>query len=88
MPNVNPDGSIRGHLRTNATGANLNREWQDPTLERSPEVHTYFHSFIRLVYSPEGQELTAQSSPPLRGLFWTVSVPSIIVSMLSQSAQL
>ncbi len=40
MPNVNPDGSIRGHLRTNATGANLNREWQDPTLERSPEVHS------------------------------------------------
>ena len=38
MPNMNPDGSIRGHLRTNAKGANLNREWKEPTEERSPEV--------------------------------------------------
>ena len=38
VPNCNPDGSRRGHLRTNAVGANLNREWADPTLERSPEV--------------------------------------------------
>lgn len=38
VPNMNPDGSIRGHLRTNACGANLNREWQTPTAERSPEV--------------------------------------------------
>ena len=38
VPNCNPDGSFRGHLRTNAVGANLNREWADPTPERSPEV--------------------------------------------------
>lgn len=38
VPNMNPDGSIRGHLRTNACGANLNREWEAPTAERSPEV--------------------------------------------------
>ncbi|MBW8783607.1 MAG: hypothetical protein JF593_03040 [Novosphingobium sp.] len=38
VPNVNPDGSFRGHLRTNAIGVNLNREWDDPTAERSPEV--------------------------------------------------
>ncbi|SEG14386.1 M14 family metallopeptidase [Oceanospirillum linum] len=38
VPNMNPDGSIRGHLRTNACGANLNREWETPTPERSPEV--------------------------------------------------
>ncbi|HUQ13740.1 MAG TPA: M14-type cytosolic carboxypeptidase [Novosphingobium sp.] len=38
VPNANPDGSRRGHLRTNAAGANLNREWVAPTLERSPEV--------------------------------------------------
>lgn len=38
VPNMNPDGSIRGHLRTNACGANLNREWETPTAERSPEV--------------------------------------------------
>lgn len=38
VPNMNPDGSRRGHLRTNAAGANLNREWAAPTAERSPEV--------------------------------------------------
>ncbi|MFW2831024.1 M14 family metallopeptidase [Sphingomonas sp. ID0503] len=38
VPNMNPDGSRRGHLRTNAAGVNLNREWHAPTTERSPEV--------------------------------------------------
>jgi murein tripeptide amidase MpaA len=38
VPNMNPDGSVRGNLRTNAAGANLNREWLNPSLERSPEV--------------------------------------------------
>jgi len=38
VPNANPDGSARGHLRTNAAGVNLNREWHAPTPERSPEV--------------------------------------------------
>ena len=38
VPNMNPDGSIRGNLRTNAAGANLNREWQTPSMETSPEV--------------------------------------------------
>lgn len=38
VPNMNPDGSRRGHLRTNAVGTNLNREWHDPGPERSPEV--------------------------------------------------
>lgn len=38
VPNMNPDGTRRGHLRTNAAGVNLNREWHDPTAERSPEV--------------------------------------------------
>lgn len=39
VPNMNPDGSARGHLRTNANGANLNREWQTPSMENSPEVY-------------------------------------------------
>jgi murein tripeptide amidase MpaA len=38
VPNCNPDGSRRGHLRTNAVGTNLNREWATPTPEKSPEV--------------------------------------------------
>ncbi|MGZ3236053.1 MAG: M14 family metallopeptidase [Burkholderiaceae bacterium] len=38
VPNMNPDGSARGNLRTNAAGTNLNREWMAPSLETSPEV--------------------------------------------------
>jgi murein tripeptide amidase MpaA len=38
IPNMNPDGSCQGNLRTNAAGVNLNREWANPTPERSPEV--------------------------------------------------
>ncbi len=38
VPNMNPDGAVRGNLRTNASGANLNREWEAPSMEKSPEV--------------------------------------------------
>ena len=38
VPNMNPDGTRRGHLRTNAAGTNLNREWHAPSAEKSPEV--------------------------------------------------
>ncbi|BCQ23601.1 carboxypeptidase family protein [Caballeronia sp. NK8] len=38
VPNMNPDGSVLGNLRTNAAGANLNREWMEPSTGRSPEV--------------------------------------------------
>lgn len=39
VPNMNPDGSVRGHLRTNANGVNLNREWLTPSKDNSPEVY-------------------------------------------------
>jgi murein tripeptide amidase MpaA len=38
VPNMNPDGAVRGNLRTNAAGANLNREWVAPSMDTSPEV--------------------------------------------------
>ncbi|MGI4814848.1 MAG: M14 family metallopeptidase [Janthinobacterium lividum] len=38
IPNMNPDGAALGNLRTNAVGANLNREWMAPDAQRSPEV--------------------------------------------------
>jgi murein tripeptide amidase MpaA len=38
VPHCNPDGSARGHLRTNFAGVNLNREWANPSQEKSPEV--------------------------------------------------
>lgn len=49
VPNMNPDGSVRGHLRNNAAGANLNRQWREPSIERSPEV---FH--VRSAMEAEG----------------------------------
>eukprot|EP00977_Amphora_coffeiformis_P029662 scaffold42145_cov221-Amphora_coffeaeformis.AAC.8 len=46
VPCMCPDGAVRGHLRTNGVGANLNREWatvhenyEAPTMKRSPEVY-------------------------------------------------
>jgi len=39
VPNMNPDGSKRGHLRMNAAGVNLNRVWSEPSMETSPEVY-------------------------------------------------
>jgi len=38
IPNMNPDGSVLGHLRTNAAGVNLNREWLNASMAQSPEV--------------------------------------------------
>ena len=38
VPNMNPDGGVRGNLRTNAAGTNLNREWLEPSMDKSPEV--------------------------------------------------
>ncbi|MDF3934631.1 M14 family metallopeptidase [Pseudomonas citronellolis] len=38
VPNMNPDGAFRGHLRTNAAGTDLNRAWAAPSAENSPEV--------------------------------------------------
>lgn len=38
IPNMNPDGAWRGHLRTNLKGVDLNRAWQQASLEESPEV--------------------------------------------------
>ncbi len=39
VPNMNVDGSIHGNLRTNSLGVNYNREWNEPSLEKSPEVY-------------------------------------------------
>jgi len=38
VPCMNPDGTRRGHLRTNANGVDLNRAWAEPDPQRVPEV--------------------------------------------------
>ncbi len=39
VPNMNPDGAFRGHLRTNVAGCDLNRAWQSASETNSPEVY-------------------------------------------------
>jgi murein tripeptide amidase MpaA len=39
VPNMCLDGAVRGHLRCNARGKNLNREWAEPSKDDSPEVY-------------------------------------------------
>ena len=60
VPNMNPDGSVRGHLRTNAVGNNLNREWLNPSLEKSPEVFHVINKMeergVDLFYDVHGDE--------------------------------
>ena len=60
VPNMNPDGSVRGHLRTNAAGVNLNREWQRPSLDKSPEVFHVINKMeetgVDLFYDVHGDE--------------------------------
>lgn len=52
VPNMNPDGSVLGNMRTNSVGANLNREWASPSLEYSPEVY-----FVRQKMHETGVDL-------------------------------
>ncbi|AKH42752.1 murein tripeptide amidase MpaA [Altererythrobacter atlanticus] len=63
VPNCNPDGSFRGHLRTNAKGVNLNREWATPTAENSPEVlairNAMDKSGVRFAMDVHGDEAIA-----------------------------
>jgi len=76
VPNMNPDGSRRGHLRTNAAGANLNREWLEPSLERSPEVFV-----IRKAMADTGVDFCldvhGDETIPYNFLVKTVGIPSL-----------
>lgn len=46
VPNVNPDGSFLGNLRTNALGIDLNRTWNAPVAE-GPEVRVIRDRMLR-----------------------------------------
>lgn len=86
VPNMNPDGSRRGNLRTNAAGANLNREWKDPSLERSPEVYhvrqRMIDSGIRLCLDVHGDEAL-----PYNFIAGFEGVPSVTEPMLALLAE-
>jgi murein tripeptide amidase MpaA len=52
VPNMNPDGSMRGNHRTNAAGVNLNRQWHQPSELECPEVY-----FVRKAMHDTGVDL-------------------------------
>jgi murein tripeptide amidase MpaA len=60
VPNMNPDGSVRGHLRCNALGRNLNRHWETPDPDQVPEVYYVKEKMkatgIDLAYDVHGDE--------------------------------
>ena len=60
VPNMNPDGSVLGNLRVNSQGVNLNREWENPSMEKSPEVfyvrNMMIKSKIRFCLDVHGDE--------------------------------
>jgi len=39
VPMLNPDGVIVGNYRSNLSGLDLNRQWQNPSLKQSPEIY-------------------------------------------------
>ena len=85
VPNCNPDGSRRGHLRTNAAGTNLNRAWAEPTAEASPEVlairNAMDQSGVDLCLDVHGDEAI-----PYTFLAGSESIPSWTDSLAKQLA--
>ncbi|MCP4186786.1 MAG: carboxypeptidase family protein [Gammaproteobacteria bacterium] len=75
VPNMNPDGSRRGHLRTNACGANLNREWREPTLARSPEVYHVLEK-IKSTGLDFGLDVHGDEALPYNFIAGTEGIPS------------
>ncbi len=66
VPNINPDGSRRGHLRTNAAGADLNRAWSAPDEATTPEVY-----FVRqrMLAAPPDLHLDVHGTEDIRHVF-------------------
>jgi murein tripeptide amidase MpaA len=74
VPNMNPDGSRRGHLRTNAAGVNLNREWHQSSLEKSPEVY-YVLEKIKSTGLDFGLDVHGDEALPYNFLAGTEGIP-------------
>ncbi|MDP3706391.1 MAG: M14-type cytosolic carboxypeptidase [Legionellaceae bacterium] len=48
VPNMNPDGTYDGNLRTNGEGNDLNRMWESSTIQDSPEVYLVKQAMQRI----------------------------------------
>ena len=74
VPNMNPDGSRRGHLRTNAAGINLNREWHASSMEQSPEVYCVLEK-IKSTGLDFGLDVHGDEALPYNFLAGTEGIP-------------
>ena len=75
VPNMNPDGSRRGNLRTNAAGANLNREWDSPSADTSPEVLCVLNK-IKSTGLAFGLDVHGDEALPYNFIAGTEGIPS------------
>ena len=75
VPNMNPDGSRRGHLRTNAVGSNLNREWDKASAEKSPEVMCVLEK-MRQTGLDFGMDVHGDEALPYNFIAGTEGIPS------------
>ncbi|NMG34311.1 hypothetical protein GRF61_07605 [Azoarcus sp. TTM-91] len=86
VPNMNPDGAVRGNLRTNAAGRNLNREWRNPDVAASPEV---FHVRRAMEASGCALFLDIHGDEALPYVFFSTAeeVPGFTPEMAQQQAR-
>lgn len=75
VPNMCPDGSYRGHLRTNAKGVNLNREWDKASRENSPEVY-YVLEKMRAVGMDFSLDVHGDENQPFNFIAGSEGVPA------------
>lgn len=53
VPVINPDGVVRGYYRTDTYGRNLNRFYDNPSLEEQPSIYAIkkiveYHAYINI----------------------------------------
>ena len=56
IPMINPDGVIHGNYRTNLSGKDMNRYWEDPSKFLIPEIY-FFKKFIMQLHEEHGVAL-------------------------------
>ncbi|MEZ5477609.1 MAG: M14-type cytosolic carboxypeptidase [Thiolinea sp.] len=86
VPNMNPDGSTLGHLRTNAAGVNLNRVWGKADTATSPEVF-HVQRFMEQTGCDLFLDIHGDESIPYNFIAGQLGSPVVSSEILEQEAQ-